>query len=332
MRDVADRANVSVSAVWMAIHNKPGIKLETSKRIWEVIGELGYTIQSNGTGNEKYLGLVVQKGATPAFADSFYAEIIRGFQTEAEKFGYQMSLITYDQETATIQTLRHRLARQVAGFVVANDGDITPSMVLQLKATRAPIVLVENHIDDQQIPCVLGDNLTAGYMATKYLLDLGHRNIAVLPGPSKYSSLVDRLRGCRAALAEAGILIRPTWMPPPLSGHPLKGYVQMREILNSQDHPTAVVAISDKTAIGAMEALREYGYRIPDDISIIGIDNTVESEYSRPPLTTVHVPKYEMGVLAFHKLHVLIEHTDKIPVKTIVYSHLVVRESCKARG
>jgi LacI family transcriptional regulator len=199
-----------------------------------------------------------------------------------------------------------------------------------LKATRLPVILIENHLDSEQLPCVLGDNFTAGYMATQHLLGLGHRAIAVLAGPKKYSSLVDRLRGCRAALAEAGLLILPEWLPKPLSGYPLKGYQQMKEILALDNHPTAIVAISDKTAIGAMEAIREAGLRIPDDIAIASIDNIAESAYCRPPLTTVHIPKREMGVLAFQRLHHLITNDHDIPVKNIVYSELIVRQSSGA--
>jgi LacI family transcriptional regulator len=104
----------------------------------------------------------------------------------------------------------------------------------------------------------------------------------------------------------------------------------MKEILSLGQLPTAVVAISDKTALGAMEAIKEEGLRIPQDIAIASIDNIVESAYTRPPLTTVHIPKFEMGVLALQKLHHLISSDDEIPVKTLVYGELIVRESCGA--
>ena len=244
--------------------------------------------------------------------------------------GYHVILSTFDRTTGNIDKLKRGLAQKVSGFVVANDGDITPEMVIQLESLSIPIVLVENHIDEHRLPCVLGDNFMAGYQVTRHLLNLGHRKIALLQGPTKYSSLVDRLRGCMAALAEAGLLIPTEWMPKPVSGHPLKGYVQMKEILEQSEYPTAVIAISDKTAFGAMEAIREVGLKIPDDIAIASIDNTLESAYTRPPLTTVNIPKYEMGVLAFQKLHRLIQGEDTVPVKTIVYSELIVRESCGA--
>ena len=200
--------------------------------------------------------------------------------------------------------------------------------MIQLQIPNVPVVLIESYIEGQMLPCVLGDNFVAGYKIARYILNQGHREIAILRGPTKYSSLVDRLRGCLAALAEANILTPTKWMPEPVSGHPLKGYIQMREILELRHHPTAVIAISDKTAFGAMEAIREAGLNIPGDIAIGSIDNTLESGYTRPPLTTVHIPKYEIGVLALCKLHRLIADEEAIPIKSIVYSELIVRESC----
>jgi DNA-binding LacI/PurR family transcriptional regulator len=138
---------------------------------------------------------------------------------------------------------------------------------------------------------------------------------------------MDRLKGCLAAAAEAGILIPPEYMPHPMSGHPKKGYVQMQEILSLPQRPTAIVAISDKTAFGAMEAIKEAGLRIPEDIAITSIDNVAESAYTRPPLTSFHMPRTAMGQLAMQKLHRLISGEPEVPVKSIIYGELVVRES-----
>ena len=331
MRDIARTADVSVSAVWLAVHDKPGLSSETRQHILDTLAASGYSTKSTGnTRSAHALGLLIEKSSIPAMMDSFYGDVIRGFQTEAQAVGYHVNLMMFDRTADGLGSVIKRLDKNVAGFVVANDGDITPEMVIRLQSVQLPIVLIENHLDRQQIPCVVGDNVSAGYQVAQHLLGLGHREIAVLPGPAKYSSLVDRLRGIRSALAEAGLLIREQWMPQPVSGHPMKGYVQMKEILRQDRHPTAVIAISDKAAFGAMEVMREFGRKIPDDIAIASIDNTVESAYARPPLTTVNIPKFEMGTLACQKLHRLIQGQDTIPVKTIVYSELIVRESCGA--
>jgi DNA-binding LacI/PurR family transcriptional regulator len=331
LRDVAREAKVSPSAVWMAIHNKSGVAPETSRRIWETISLLGYAVKSMPMDHAVHtVGLLIEKSSIPAIMDSFYGDVISGFQAEAQQTGYHVNLVMFDRAQGPAGILKNGFIPSISGLVVANDGDITPEMVIQLEATNLPVILIENHLDSEHLPCVTGDNFTAGYMATQHLLSLGHRAIAVLPGPKKYSSLVDRLRGCRSALAEADLLIPPEWLPKPLSGHPLKGYQQMKEILALDHHPTAVVAISDKTAIGAMEAIREARLHIPDGIAIASIDNIAESAYCRPPLTTVNIPKWEMGVLAFQRLHHLITSGNDIPVKNIVYSELIVRESSGA--
>jgi len=332
MRDVARVANVSPSAVWMVIHNKPGVAPQTSQRVWDTIAQLGYVVKKNGDDSERThtVGLLIEKSSIPAMMDSFYGDVIGGFQSEAQRQGYQVTLVMFDRTTERFDILKKGFSKTISGLAVANDGDITPEMVIQLKAPNVPVVLIENHIDNQRLPCVLGDNFTAGYMVTQHMLNLGHRAIAILPGPKKYSSLVDRLRGCMAAMAEAGLLVPPEWMPKPVSKHGVKGYLQMKEILALHERPTAVVAISDKTALGAIEAIKEEGLRIPDDIAIASIDDIVESAYARPPLTTVHIPKFEMGVLAFQKLHHLITSENDIPVKSLVYSELMVRESCGA--
>ena len=327
MRDIASAADVSVTTVWMVIHDKPGISLPTAKKVWSAINALDYKPRrSDGSSRLDTVGLLIEQSSIPAISDVFYGDVIRGAQSEAERLGMRVVLSVFDRNKRGVDL--NGLIHGVRGVVVANDGDLPAQTVLQLTALDMPIVLIESYIADHGLPCVLGDNFIAGYQITRHILNLGHRDIAVLKGPSKYSSLVDRLRGCMAAMAEEHLLFPPEWMPEPLSGHPLKGYVQMQEILALDHRPTAVIAISDKTAMGAMDAIREAGLRIPDDIAIGSIDNTRESQFMRPPLTTVHIPKYEIGVLAMQKLNRIIVGEETTAFKSVVYSELIVRQSC----
>jgi LacI family transcriptional regulator len=328
MRDVAHAANVSVSAVSLVVRGKPGVADETRERVWQAITELGYTVTVPEIPKSASVGLLIERDSMPVILDVFYGDVIRGFQMEAQRLGYQVLLHMFDHAAESLDSLRSSLAGEVDGLVVANDGEITPEMVIQLEALHVPLVLVESYLPGQRIPCVLGDNFTAGYAVMQQLLGLEHRSIAILRGPRKYSSLNDRLKGCLAAAAEAGILIPDEYMPHPVSGHPKKGYVQMQEILRLPQRPTAIVAISDKTAFGAMEAIKEAGLRIPEDIAIVSIDDVSESAYTRPPLTSVHIPRLEMGILAMQKLHRLINGEPELAVKSVVYGELVVRESC----
>ncbi len=265
-----------------------------------------------------------------ALLDIFYGDIVRGFQAEAQRLGYRVVLQMYDQHTDRLDEIQSDLAAHVQGLVVANDGNITPQMVIQLDMLDIPMVLIENRIEGRHLPSVLGDNFVAGYTVMHHLLKLGHQEVAILRGPTKYSSLVDRLLGCFAALGEAGLTIPDFFLPGTESDHPQKGYIQMKRILALPQRPTAVLAISDKTALGAMSAIREAGLLIPTDIAIASIDNVAGSAHTHPPLTTYHIPKREMGVLAMQTLYRIIQGEPEIAAKSVVYGELIVRDSCGA--
>ena len=328
IRDVAAAAKVSPSAVSLVIRSRPGVGAETRERVWRVIDELGYEVpQHVASSRRQAVCLLIEKGAMPTVLDLFYGEIIRGFQEEAQRLGYEVLLHMYDSSADSPELLLGSLPDEAKGLVIANDGDIRPETVHELRQRELPLVLIENHLADLHVRSVLGDNVEAGYAVTKHLLDLGHRNIAILRGPEKYSSLVDRYRGSLAALAEAGILPPPALQPAPVSGHPRKGYLQMKEILASGLRPTAVVAVSDKTAFGALEAIREYQLRVPEDISLIGIDDVAESAWTDPPLTTWAIPRHEMGIMAMRNLHDLITTQHFANARYVMYGDLVERAS-----
>jgi LacI family transcriptional regulator len=221
------------------------------------------------------------------------------------------------------------MGRDVDGLIIANGGDITEEVIGQIARSGAHLVLVENYVPEP-IHAVLADNFTAGLMATNYLIGLGHRRIGALPGPAKYSSLGDRLRGHSVAMLERDLPVDPALRPPPVSGHPKKGYLQMLQLLALPEPPTAVFAVSDKSAFGAIEAIKEAGLRIPDDISIVGIDDVFESAYTTPPLTTFRVPKRELGQAAVTILHTLLTSGSQPPAKVVLHGHMVLRQSCAA--
>lgn len=330
IRDVAAAAKVSPSAVSLVIRSKPGVAADTRERVWAVINELGYEVPAYvTTARRQAVCLLIEKGAMPTVLDLFYGDIIRGFQAEAQRLGYDVLLHMYDSSADSPELLLSTLPEEARGLVIANDGDIRPETIKELKVRELPLVLVENHLTDHHVRSVVGDNFEAGFEVTRHLLDLGHRKIAILRGPDKYSSLVDRYRGALAALAETGELPPTHFLPQPVSGHPKKGYRQMMEILAQDDRPTAVVAVSDKTAFGALEAIRDSGLHVPDDISLAGIDNVSDSEHTVPPLTTYSIPRHEMGVEAMRNLHDLITTGQYVAAKHVMYGELVVRSSTK---
>ena len=178
--------------------------------------------------------------------------------------------------------------------------------------------------------CILPDNEMGGYMATQFLIAKGHQRTAIIMGPAKYKPLTDRAQGYVRAMLEADMGLVPELMQPSLSqGMPDKGYREMQALLGLKDHPTAVFCVSDRTAFGALRAIKEAGLSVPEDVAVVGFDNTRESEHASPSLTTVHVPKKEMGQIALDRLDYLVKNrqTQASPLKLLMPTRLVVRSS-----
>jgi LacI family transcriptional regulator len=219
--------------------------------------------------------------------------------------------------------------QQVGGLVVIGGGDISDSYIRMLAETSVPLVLIDNYVNGLNVPCVLGDNATGGYLVTRHLIDLGHQRIALLEGPRKYKTLTERREGYLRAMDEADLPIEPSLMIKPLHIGTLKGFHEARRMLAlpRSQWPTAIVAISDKAALGALEALKESGLRVPDDIALVGFDDLPECEHVSPSLTTVRLPAHAMGEAAVQKLIALVEGAGMTPTKTVLYTELIQRHS-----
>jgi DNA-binding LacI/PurR family transcriptional regulator len=332
IREVAAVAGVSISAVSLAINGKPGVSPAKRARVLRTVQELGYVRNGHRPAaiGTRVLGVLMETLSIPAAHDRFYAEIVAGIEESAQRLGYRLLLHLYRPGVDPIGDIRSLMGRDIQGLIVANGGDVTDDVIARIARGKTPLVLVENYVSEP-VHAVLADNFTAGLAVTQHLLDLGHTCIGALAGPAKYKSLVDRLRGHSVALMEHGLAPDLSLRPPPTAGHPRKGYVQMQQLLALPRRPTAVFAVSDKTAFGAMEAIKDAGLRIPEDVSIVGIDNVHESAYSAPPLTTYHVPKRALGEMAVATLDALLAPgTPPAPAKIALTGALVVRESSAA--
>lgn len=331
MRDIAAAAGVSLSTVSLVVNAKPGVAPDRRERVLKAIKELGYVSDGHpSTAIEtKVFGLLMESLSEASRSEGFYTRIVSGIEDTAYQLGYQVLLHVYRPDIDPINSLRELMGRDIDGLVIANDGDVTPELIRKIAAAGVPMVLVENY-QTIRIHSVTADNFSAGHIMTEYLIRLGHRRIGALCGPAKYSSLRDRLRGHVVAMSENGLPVDPALQPLPVSGNPRKGYVQMQQLLALPEPPTAVFAVSDRAAIGAMDAIKDAGLRIPDDISVVGIDDIRDSAYSTPPLTTFSVPKYDLGRTAVYVLHDLISGKPIPPARTVLLGKLVERNSAGA--
>jgi DNA-binding LacI/PurR family transcriptional regulator len=328
MRDVATAADVSLSTVSLVVNGKPGVSHNRRERVLKVIEELNYMAggRKKTAVETKIIGLLMESLSEASRSEGFYVRIVSGIEDTAYDLGYQVLLHVYRPAIDPLNSIRELMGRDVDGLIIANDGDITPKVIQNIAEARIPMVLVEN-FQNFPIHSVTADNFTAGRIMTEYVIQLGHRRIGALGGPEKYSSLRDRMRGYRTAMLENGLQLDPSLQPNPISGNPRKGYVQMQQLLALPEPPTAVFAVSDRAAFGAMEAIKDAGLVCPDDISVVGIDDVRDSAYSNPSLTTFSVPKYDLGKTAVLILHNLTQVKPPPPARTVLLGNILVRQS-----
>jgi DNA-binding LacI/PurR family transcriptional regulator len=325
IKEVALAAGVSTAAVSLYLNERPGISQATRERIAAVVQSLGYVPRERAR-RSSFISLLVERLPLPIHNDHFYAGVVQGLQAEAERMGYHLTLSVVDPNQAGLP--RAIADQQVAGVIAVGGGDVTDALLHRLADEGIPLVAVDNLSMSRQIDCVLTDNQHGAYQLTQHLLDLGHRRIAIILGPPKYKSLVERYQGYREALLNAGIIPDDALIQPSISqGIPRKGYHEMQRLLELRPRPTAVFAVSDRTAVGALDAIREHGLRVPEDISLAGFDGIVLGEHAQPALTTVRTRNYEMGVVAVQRLDALLNSRSNAPMKIVLYADLVIRQS-----
>lgn len=324
IRDVAAEANVSISTVSLYARGQSGVSDDTGQRIAAAIEKLNYVPRRRAEAAQEhsFFGLLIDQLPLPAFSDIFYGEIIRALEAQAKACGYGL-LFSIIEDT---QIPRMVTENQVRGLIILGGSPTNDALAVALAQRGIPLVLVDNYVPGLHVDCIAPDNEGGGALALQHLIDLGHKHIAIIAGPPhKYKTLTDRLRGALRAAEANGLVLPPEYVQLSLSkGRSNKGYLEMKQLLSLPTRPTAVFAVSDKTAFGALEAIKEAGLRVPDDISIIGFDDVADTV---PPLTTINVPKYQMGKLAMQQLLKLVNQESDTPVRLQLYTDLVVRAS-----
>jgi LacI family transcriptional regulator len=327
-KDVARLAGVSVATVSYVINNGPRpVSLEARQKVEAAVAELGYYP------NEVARSLRLQQSSTigvviPRFTNPVYGEIVRDLESVCSEAGFLVLLCNSERDQAREQKFVQMLrAKHVDGVVITPDHNPLELIGPLLKA-RIPVVVLEHDLPG--INCIAIDELAGGRMATQHLLDLGHRQIAMLKHAPTSALSSQRLVGYAQALEAAGIPFDPKLVLE-CEGNHRGGELAMRALLKLRRPPTAVFAHNDVLAIGAYHAIREAGLSIPEDISVIGYDDITSAAYLAPPLTTVHSPKAEMGALAGETLLRLIaQPVQAAPSMITLAVRLVVRGSTAA--
>lgn len=329
IRDVAREAGVSVSTVSRVLNDKDDVAPETYERVRAIIRQLGYTsslaARSMRSHRTNVIGLVM-----PDVGDPFSIQVMRGVNRATTEHGYD--LIVYTSGTISMSSKAERERHYVAllnGSVV--DGTIISAPAATRFSTSAPVVAIDPNNESPECPAVTSTNYAGTLAAMEYLIGLGHRRIGFVGGRPDLRSAIQRFQAYLDGLARAGIAADQSLVE---AGDfsTRTGRLCTQRLLSLPERPTAILAANDQSAFGAMEAAREAGLRIPEDLSLIGFDNIPEAAYVHPGLTTVDQFIEKMGCLATTMLIALIQGKPLDADQCTVATQLIVRESCQAIG
>jgi LacI family transcriptional regulator len=322
IRDVAERAGVSVATVSKVINARYGVSAATSERVQTVIDELGYeaslVAQSLRNHRTNVLAILV------ADLEPFSTELLKGAADAVRDTGFELVVYSAGGRTSDHLGWERRYLSRISGTLADGAVLVTPTVVDVHYG--APIVAVDPHTGPVDLPTIDSDNLRGARLATEHLIGLGHRRIAMLTGRPDLQSAHLREQGYRQALEAAGAaiderLIQDGAYDPEVSAE------SARRLLTEADRPTGIFAANDVSAIATVEVAAELGLRVPEDVSVVGFDNIPESVLCTPPLTTIRQPIREMGQHAIDLLIRLIGGSQVDRTHVTLDTSLVVRHS-----
>lgn len=324
IKDVAKAAGVSPSTVSRALHNSPRISPAMRETVQRIAREMDFhpnqMARSLVNRETRIIGIVFPDDAGMNLGNPFYPAVLQGLGHVASGERYQMLLITGSEDQSAAEAARAAMdSGYVSGLILLAAEDAPP-----LEA-NVPVVVIGHPTDADKRCYVDNDNVQAGYEAAKHLLANGHRRIGLLGYDSRYVFTTDRRKGCRKALQEAGLTPNYEWLFS--SGVCRCERERLREAFSLPDRPTAMVCMDDMMAIELARTLREFGLRVPQDVSLVSFNNTEIGRYHQPMLTTFDVHPYQLGVKAMQLMLDVLCGKAEAPAAIDVPFTLIPRDS-----
>ncbi|MGD0000515.1 MAG: LacI family DNA-binding transcriptional regulator [Bryobacteraceae bacterium] len=327
IREIAKRANVSISTVSRTINRHQTVDPKLAKRVWKVIEEIGYYPNTQAralvSGKSRILGLIVSEITNP-----FFPEVVQSFENTAVANGYEILVTSTVHEPKRMElAVRRMIERRVDGVAVLTFG-FEETLTADLRYRKIPLVFVDVG------PLVPGvANIRINYMngirqAVQHIAALRHERIAFVTGPLTLQSAITRRECFERSMQEIGLHVAPEYIVE--ANHTLEGGMRaFARIAKLRERPTAVFCSNDMTAIGVMREAYEYGISVPREISVVGFDNIRLCEFTTPPLTTVEMSQVGLARLAFRALVEELEDKEEAgaPREYTLTTNLVLRRS-----
>jgi len=324
--DIAKQLGVANSTVSRALRDDPRISVHVKREVKRTAAQLGYVpnimARSLRTGQSNLVGLIVRD-----IRDEFSIETTRAIEEACAEHNYGLILCNADQDEDKEQYYLSVLQqRRVDGVLILTPASAAGEPYVWVKTTT-PIVLIDTELEGSPLCAITVDHVLGGYLATRHLLELGHRKIAFLAGPLHLSPPARMIKGYRQAMNEAGIPPEQQAIIVATRTELADGRTGMIEIIERYPQATGMVTISDWMALGALDTARQHGISVPDNFSIVGYDDIPIAQLVSPPLTTISYDRKALGKLAVDMLLDEIHEHPHVHRQVILPPKLVVRGS-----
>lgn len=324
--DVAREANVSMATVSRVVNNNPNVKPQTRKKVFEAIEKLGYrpNAVARGLASKKTttVGVVI-----PDISNAIFAEVARGIEDIANMYHYNIILCNADKrKDKEIRVINTLLEKQVDGLVFMG-GAVTEEHIQAFKTSSVPIVLCATTDENETYPAVDIDHEAAASDAVQALIDAGHKRIAMISGSLEDPSIgYARFQGYKRTLEKAGLKLDESLVR--IGNYRYESGVETTKyFLELPEKPTAIFAANDEMAIGAIHAIQDAGLSVPEDISVISVDNVRMASMVRPQLSTVAQPMYDIGAVSMRLLTKLMNKEAVDHHRVLLPHELIERQS-----
>jgi len=327
LEEIAQLTGVSRSTVSRVINNDPHVNAKTRDRVLETIQRTNYhpnhAARSLAGGTNRILGLVIPTGVANVFGDPYFPTLIRGISATCQERDYSV-MLWLAEPAYERRTVFQVLQNGIIDGVIVSSMPVDEAIIDALVGSKIPFVLVGRHPSHPKVSYVDVKNQEGAALATHHLIDRGRKRIACISGPLNTIVGIDRQAGYLQALHEAGLPVETELMVESNFSEE-DAYEKTKALLPYQ--PDAIFAASDAMALGALRALHAAGFRVPEEVAVVGFDDLPFSAHTTPTLTTIRQPILLTGKMAANTLIDLLEYPTAVSLNTILPVELVIRES-----